>query len=308
MNDERMHGGPPNPRDVLMQKAIAWYQSGRFDLAERTIVEGLRQTPGDARLHALLASVYLKQTRNDDAVRESLEALQFAPLDDYCLYIAGLVHMTLGRHKEAEDFFLQALRQDPTDAETLLSYAALMHKTGHLEKAQKLVESSLRYDPDNERAHSLLACIHSESKTSQTAAISHAQESLRLHPETDLAYSALAIACLKTGRPFEARRHAREAVRLDPSDTDAVQLYEHCDFVCRWTYLPMYYMDQLASRIPGQQYTIWFLVIIGLRLGRGNASIEPIVSLLALGWFVFCIYSWLASAITKLWIKVVPLR
>lgn len=292
----------------VYQKVQAWLEADRCDLAERTLIEALRDYPDDACLHAQLALVLGQLSRHEEASQHAGRALSLAPNDPFSLFVAGRVHASQGRHREAEAFFIDALRLDPTDHATLLAYGVLMHKTGHLEKAQRLIETSLRYQPENEAAHGLLAVIHAELRRGGGEAMAHGSQSLRFNPDSEFSHNAMAFACLHSFRPFQARRHAREALRLNPSDSDTVELFQHCDLVCRWTYLPMYYLSAVLARLPGEQYALWGGAIVVLVVLPKIPPLAPYYGWFAIAWVSLCVYTWIASPITKLWMKWVPAR
>ncbi|TVP93953.1 MAG: hypothetical protein EA381_20875 [Planctomycetaceae bacterium] len=295
-------------RVSIFQKVQVWVDAERFDLAERTLIQGLREHPNDPHLHAQLALILRRLERTEEAESHVARSLALAPNDPYCLFVAGQTHAALGRHREAEQFYIEALRQDPTDAATLMAYGALMQKTGHLDKAQQLVETSLRFAPENEAAHGMLAVIHAERRRPGGQAMAHGSQSLQFSPDSEFSHSAMAYACLHSFRPFQARQHAREALRLNPADNDTVQLFQHCDFVCRWTYLPMYYLAAILSRLPGEQFALWGAAIVLIIFAPKIPFLAPYAGWITLSWVILCVYTWIAHPLTKFWMKVVPTR
>ena len=107
--------------------------------------------------------------------------------------------------------------------------------------------------------------------------------------------------------PFAAKRHLREALRLDPSDSEAEAAFLEADRATRWIYLPMYYWTLLVIRLPGRQFAVWGAVMafafLAPRFGLGD------VRLAVLGvYLVFAIYTWLALPLVKVWTRLRPPR
>lgn len=291
---------------VDLQKAAELMAAGRYDLAERLLRQSLVADPECAMAHVLLGQVCFQLDRTAEARSEAKTALRIDPRDTTALLLLSRLERAAGKFQESERLLLDALRIDPQEPQLLLAYAVLMYQVGRLEKAERLTQSALRIDPDDEHGHALLANIRTE-RLQSGAAVASATQSLRLRPDSDVPHAALGTALFAHGRPFAARRHLREAVRIDPTDADVLESYRQVDRECRWTMLPLYYFSIVLSRIPGRQYTVWGLLVSVSLLPHGIA-LGRVWTGVCLFWFCLCLYSYVAVPLTSVWIKLFPAK
>ncbi len=298
-------GPRENPVDAQLQKAVRYLEIERYDMAERALHEALQLEPDNPWVHLLLARTLYAADRYEDAEQVARDTLALAPEFAAGHCILGSVLVQLGRHAEAERCFLEGLRHDPEDETLFLVYGGLLYRTGHLDKAEKLLRRSLELDPESEEAHGALAGVLA-AKKERAEGRRHAAHGVSLAPESDFSHFMQGQALLAGGRPFAARGHLREALRLDPADSDNEQAFLTADRCCRWTYLPMYWWALLVDRLPGKQFLIWGAFVLSLplmdKLGVPAAWRHGVV-LFYLG---LVIYTWVADPLTSLWIKLVP--
>jgi Flp pilus assembly protein TadD len=292
---------------TLMAKAADLVRIERYDLAEPLVREILTLQPNSAPAHALLGHICYQLKRWDEARSEMETCLSLDPENTSALRQLGFLERDAGRNREAERYYLEALRIDPQDPMSLIAYSDLMFRTHHLEKAENLAHAALAVDPQNEAFHALLSHVQGARLHSKQAVIT-AHRSIALKPDAEVSHSALGMAYFRHGRPFIARRHLREAVRIDPSDAATVDTYHGIDKACRWTYLPMYYVSLALNRIPGEMYTVWGVLVAANLLVADHPTGSRVMTCIFLAWIAFCLYSFIASPLTRAWIKLFPPR
>lgn len=113
---------------------------------------------------------------------------------------------------------------------------------------------------------------------------------------------------LLAGRPFQARRLLRDALRLDPTSKELESAWLEADRCCRWLYLPAYYFGLLSERLPGKQFLVWAIFVGFLMTARQLQWPSQTWAPVALVYLAFCIYTWIADPLVKLWTKLVPPR
>ena len=84
---------------------------------------------------------------------------------------------------------------------------------------------------------------------------------------------------------------------------DVIEAYGQCEFATQWTYLPMYYLSLVLDRIPGKQYALWGIFVIGTTSMRSGGASDTTTIVVVLSWLGVCIYTWLAGPVTRLWMK-----
>jgi Flp pilus assembly protein TadD len=291
---------------AALQKAEHFNQIGRHDLAERELRSALGRYPQEPELHVQLGWALDGQGRALEAEAEGMSALQVDPEAVGAMALLAKLAMDQGKHQQAEQHCLDALRLEPEHPYLYLIYGSLMQKTGHLEKAEKLMRRCLELDPENSHAHGALSVILAERKQAAPATM-HGQLGVYVDPDSDHSHAMLGHTYLVTGRPFKARAHLREALRLDPSP-HAEEMFLAADRATRWTYLPMYFWSLWLDRIPGKQFAVWGAFIV-LSQGMRSSGAPDGLRLGILGtYFLFCVYTWIAGPLTTAWIKMRPPR
>jgi tetratricopeptide (TPR) repeat protein len=164
----------------------------------------------------------------------------------------------------------------------------------------------LALDPEDEHASALLAMILAERRKKQPA-LHHGRRSLALAPDDDGGHLALGVTLLQHGHPFQARRHFREALRIDPGPATEEAFLE-ADRCCRGVYLPMYWWTLALERLPGKNIGAWVLVIGGTAAARALGAPAGVVTGVVLVYVALCIYTWVATPIVKAWVRLVPPR
>ena len=176
-----------------------------------------------------------------------------------------------------------------------------------LSRHERLTQAALREDPEHAEAHSIRALILAERSQHREATV-HGRRGLNLEPDSPLSHLSTGAAYLKAGRPFRARRYLREALRISPGIREIEELYLQADLACRWVCMPMYYFELLVERLPGRQFALWGIVVVLLTVLRRIEVADLYIVTFAGAWVLLCLYSWAASPLGKLWVRVRPPR
>lgn len=293
--------------DRRLEKIQHFLDIGRYDLAERELRGALAEHPQEPILHVQLGYALEGLNRLEEAENEARLALHLDPEEVEAIILLAKLSLNAGRHREAETLCLSALNLDPMSPRNYLIYAILMQKTGHLDKAEKLVRKCLQLAPGYNQAHSVLSTILAE-KRQGSQAVTHGAHGVALDPDSDYSHAMLGYTYLAAGHPFKARAHLREALRLDPADADVEEAFRNADRATRWIYLPMYFWSLWMERVPGLQFGIWIGAIVLFQLLRQLGVPDHIVLNLTLTYIGFCLYTWVATPLANLWIKIRPAR
>lgn len=292
---------------MRLEKIQHFIDVERYDLAERMAREALAVHPEESMLHVQLAWALEGLGRADEAEREGHLALQLDPEESEAIILLAKLNLNAGRHREAEKLCLSALQLEPLAPRNYLIYGILMQKTGHLEKAEKLLRKCLEIAPETPLAHAVLSAILAEKRQGQ-AALAHGAHGVSLDPDSDYSHATLGLAYLTTGHPFKARMHLREALRIAPDDADMEAAFAEADRATRWIYLPMYFWSLWMERVPGLQFGFWIGMIVFLQVLRQMGVSSQIVFAIAMTYLAFCVYTWVATPLANLWIKIRPAR
>ena len=297
----------PNPRDLAIDKARHFLGVERADLAQAELEAALSQDPEDVEALRLMSAVHLTQRKKVEALDAIEAALALEADDPWSHAMRGQVLVTLGRNREAEEALLRSLELNPVDPVTYWRYGLLMHKTGHLDKALRLARRGLELDPEDADLHTLEAHLLVEQKRVAEASASSGH-GLRLAPDDATSHAAEARRLYHAGHPLKARAAMREAVRLDPSDVDYQEAFLELDRFCRPVGLPSFWLNRVMERIPGSWFGLWALFVGFLMFGDRLGIPDPITGSVVIGYLVLVVYSWTASPIMNLWVRVFPPR
>jgi tetratricopeptide (TPR) repeat protein len=196
----------------------------RPELAERELRRWLALQPEDAAAQALLAWSLAVQGKAE-AGMEAEAAVRLAPDWAHTHTVLGEVRMRLGLYRTAERALRDALALQPDDAQIHALLAASILDQGIRSRAREVLafaEAGLALDP----GHAACARVRALAlirlgrfwKARRAAAFA-----LNLDPEDASGHAIAGWAQYATGRRRAARNHLREALRTDPENEYAQQ-------------------------------------------------------------------------------------
>jgi len=196
-------------------RALLLMRQGRHRNAADELLEGLREFPEDAYLHALLAIAYSNVGRGEEALREAQEAIGLDPGFAYSYYARATVLLALGRADEAETAAREAVALDPNHPTYYATLATTFLRRQRWTEALEAADRGLAVDPGhvycaNDRAAALLRLGREEE------AVATLREALARDPESSETHGNLGRALQTRGERRGAVEHHREAVRLEP--------------------------------------------------------------------------------------------
>lgn len=304
----------PRPADAdfaaelaALEKARHLNGIGRHDLARDSAQAGLRVAPRSSELLAELAAAHFGLGQHLEAESVVREALECDPESGRALYMYARLLREGGRYPESEKVLLDALALQPLNPYLHIEYGSVMLVTGHKQKAEDLARRAVALDPDNDDAHAFLSLVLGErNKALESHAVG--AQSVRLGPDEDLPHAALGISYLRTGRPYKARRHLREALRIEPNNPGLQEVFVEADYACRPIFWVMYYWSLVVERLPGKQFAVWIAFIVLVRMLPRMGVPDEVVLPFALTYLGVCLYTWIAYPLVRLWVRIFPAR
>ena len=171
---------------VALLAGAAWFQVGTWQDSEALYERNVAVQPGSARGHGTLAIVRIKQERFEEAEQHLEAAFRLSPRE----YRDPLVrlHLLLGSR----------LAKSGDDSGAIARY-----------------ERAVSLDPEHPDANATLgAALVRRGSTAQ--ALPHLERAIASGRAPAIAYAALAVVWTESGRPADAVREGREALRRDP--------------------------------------------------------------------------------------------
>ncbi|WBQ01870.1 tetratricopeptide repeat protein [Kribbella sp. CA-293567] len=279
------------PTEARLQMAGHWLQIGH---PERTLDE-LQGLWGDAALdyRAFLfrGAALHALDRNDEAIVVLRDGLtHFGPFTPL-LQLLGSALRSVGQLQEAESVYLQGLSLDPGEPDLLLGYALVCLAAGQPEKAAALVERAASYAPESASvaaARAQVAFAQGRHKDMRR----HSQEALSVDPENPGAQALHGTASMLTGDPRTGYRSLASAAASNPADQDLRGAAREAKLISHPLLRPLRPFQRFNPLV------VWIgavVIIYALRF----AGLRPLSILFAIGWFAFCIYSWVAPPLVR---------
>lgn len=189
--------------------------------AEQAALQALTRDPDNGYLHVLLAEARRRQGKLDAAEAAARQAVGLAPQFSWAYSTLGLILLERGRCYEALPLVTEAIRLDPANSEHYESTACVHMALGRNEEAAKAAEGGLYHDPQHVGCLNRLAVALAMTGR-KGKAWRELERALAINPEDTQTHCNLGWLAGTDLRFWTAIHHYREALRLDPMASNAV--------------------------------------------------------------------------------------
>jgi tetratricopeptide (TPR) repeat protein len=203
-------------RYVLAQSAL---RSGQYDLALKQFEWLAREQPDSAPTHVLTAQALDGLGRSEEAIAEMQAAAQSAPKDPDIHFGLGYLLWKAHRYEEAEAEFHAELSHDRSHAKAAAWLGDVLLKRGDGVAAQPLLEQAVKLNSGLRLAHLDLGILYAQERD-YARAIQHFKEAVRLDPSRTDARFRLARLYRDTGREQEAKAELAGIERVLQKDSE----------------------------------------------------------------------------------------
>ncbi|MGI9473605.1 MAG: tetratricopeptide repeat protein [Rubripirellula sp.] len=296
------------------QRALAAFQVGRYDLCEQCVRDGLIESPNDVDLMVLLAHCKLA-TDQYAAVRSmSQDVIRLDPDDarGYSLLAWGTisdghyepVDPRTGRRSSGflvasqrrldigGELAKRCLELEPSGARHFALLAEVERLRDALPEALLAAERGLAIDPDHGACARTRIRVLTELRRPDDA-VEAALHRLSVDPEDTACHHMLAELYLGQFDTVQALPHARQAVRLEPTDREHRRIYWDCVKADHALFRPFVLWQFFARRIsaialPLRVCAFASSVIVAARFAvyfsqREGMAYAPVLVILAFG-------------------------
>lgn len=175
----------------------------------------LEVAPGDVRLHAELAFLYLEGGRVADAISQLKEAVRLAPQAASLRYALGTVLLSQRRLEDAKQHFNEAVRLRPDLSEAHNNLGVVSQAQGKIDEAITSYREALRVDAGNAQARYNLGWARASQGRVDEAIVEY-REALRIRADDPDTLSGLASLLASSGQTDEAIVLYRRALERSP--------------------------------------------------------------------------------------------
>ena len=208
--------------DLLVTLARAYDKTSRPVEAASAYERAAEMRPETATLVGA-ATAWRAAGRLEAAQVALTRARQTAPLDASISYDLGLVNLELGHLAQAEGDLRDALAQEPNSPRILTALGRIANLRGAHAEAMDLLRQAIAADASSGEAHAELGRALL-ARRALPEAIRELELARKLGVHTAETLLALGMAYHATGRRHQAREALREALAVNPGDTEAQRL------------------------------------------------------------------------------------
>ena len=209
-----------SPSQQQLNNLLDYYQTGRFDNAEKLAVSITQQFPKHQFGWKVLGLILGQTGRNNEAENACQKVVELSPQDADAHLNLGVTLNALGRLDEAEISYTQAIGLKPDYAEAHNNLGNTLKELGRLNEAEASYTEAIALKPDYAKAHSNLGIMFyelgrlDEAETSYTQAIALKSDYAEVH-------NSLGITLKALGRLEEAETSYTQAIVLKSDYAEA---------------------------------------------------------------------------------------
>ncbi len=269
-----------------IDRAIAALELERFEDARREAAAAVSRSSDDPTARYVLARALLGLDRLDEAEPLAASLIAEEPDRTDWLYLLGRIRRARGGRddlRSAEALFRRAMTLRPDEAESALGLADCYIARGAFRQAVALLHQQLARHPDDPFIHQQLSRAQLLAGDGHGAAAS-AQVSLYDQPDDATTHLLKGVACYRKSEYHAAEKHLREALRLDPSNTDVGGVLVDACRRQNGVYRALAGVLGAFGSIPGALR--WPLVLVLVLTGMIGLVIFPLLLLLIVRWLL----------------------
>ena len=201
--------------DAKLMEAVAAYQAGRPDQAEKLFRDIARRRPNDVDAQRMIGFLCNQTGRHAEAVDHFDRVLRLNPKQPQIHYLRGMSFLALKRFQDALDSFNVALVIDGPQADTYVNRGAALQRLERLGDAIASYDRAIALDPTYVLAHTHRGAALEDQGRLQEALASY-DNSLKIQPTSDAWWGRCTV--LQLMRRFdEALFASKQAYALEPS-------------------------------------------------------------------------------------------
>jgi serine/threonine-protein kinase len=208
---------------VYREVALTYEALRRYPDAEATYLKGIAERPDEPSLHSRLGAFYAARGAYDKAAAQFERVLQLTPENARAASNLGGTYLYLKRFAAAEQQFRRSVDLEPSDS-AYSNLGTLYYQQRRFAQAADAYEQAVRIRDTDRRVRANLADAYEmledrvRARASWLRAATLAEQQLQIDPRRADVIADLSFYRAALGNARQARRLAREAVRIAPRD------------------------------------------------------------------------------------------
>jgi tetratricopeptide (TPR) repeat protein len=204
----------------IIDRAVFFYNTGRYPEAMKELLQLLAQYPGSAIGLAYLGLCKVSLGEDRQGIEDLRRAVSLQPDHSYLYYLLARGYDKVSHYDAAHDAIQVALSHRPDNDSYLALLAHILIFLKRSGQARETASRALAINPQNEMAlnvRSLTLFTLDQTQEQETTILS----ALNVNPLNDFQHYLLGRKRLQEGDALAALEAFREVLRLDPNDKAA---------------------------------------------------------------------------------------
>ena len=223
----RAAAAAPNHPEILGSLLTLDRGTPRLPETQKLIEAAVEKHPESSEIARLNGALAVARGDAQEAERSLQRAIELDPKNMTAYQQLAGVYQATGRLGQTLETYERALEQQPDSAQLHHFVAVLYEASGRLEDAMAGYERAIELDPNLGQAKNNLAYLMAESGKDLDRALSLAQDSKALMPESGNAADTLGWVLHKQGRSSAAIGYLKEAVASTDPNSPSLGIIRH---------------------------------------------------------------------------------
>ena len=222
--------------NVTFDKALIFYNSGKFDNAEIICKELLEENPESFELINLIGAIYLQQEKYDEAITQFEKAIKINTLHPSLYNNLGVAFKKNGDFKGSIKYFEKAIELIPNYSEAYNNLGTTYKILNDYKKAYQNYNKALELKTDSAEVYFNLAILQSAVKNYKEA-ITNCEKAISLKKNYIEAIQLKAATFSESGKHILAIKEFSNLKKIEPNEyfKYETKIFFEKNSICEWS-------------------------------------------------------------------------
>ena len=206
-------------KDKSIQELINLYNSGKFDIVEKEVVELIKNNPKNFVLYNLFGAVLVNQKNFGKALINYKKSIEINPGYAEGHNNMGSALYNLEKFNESIDSYQRAIKIKPEYAEAHNNLGVTFKELGELAKSINSYQMAIKINPNYAEAYNNIGNAYNANQKIDDA-ILYYKKAIKLNSNFAEAHNNLGNLLKEIGKIDEAKKYEDKLLSLKPDDID----------------------------------------------------------------------------------------